>query len=267
MLARSAGSPTHQQTILFPAARPGAAALRQGPPSAARAGRAAAARRRSGGRSPLAAAATTKMGSDALEVVPKIIAFDLDGTMWFPEMYMLNGGAPFKRDHTGAVYDRSGERLGLLHDTLAIFSQLAADPLFADTEIAYVSRTEYPEWAIPALKEFHIPIPEGAEATNYDHIVGGGRGRPLTLLDVGRHKEIYPGSKTTHFKRIAKDSGVDYSDMLFFDNENWNCREVAPMGVVCVHTPRGMTHAVWREGLAKFAAARGGGGGKSGKRR
>ncbi|GBF91945.1 hypothetical protein Rsub_04669 [Raphidocelis subcapitata] len=188
--------------------------------------------------------------------VPRIIAFDLDGTMWWPEMYMLTGGAPFRRDAQGAVYDSRGERVRLLHDTLEIFQQLAADPAFEDTEIAYVSRTEYPEWAVPCLKLFHVPVPDGGRS-HYAHIADGAR-RPLTLHDMGRHSEIYPGSKLTHFRRIAKDSGVDFSDMLFFDNENWNCREVSQLGVVCVHTPRGMTNAVWREGLAKFAAARGG---------
>jgi hypothetical protein len=34
-----------------------------------------------------------------------------------------------------------GERMRLLHDTLEIFTTLVTDPLFADTEIAYVSRT------------------------------------------------------------------------------------------------------------------------------
>lgn len=208
-------------------------------------------------------------GGPAPAAIPRVIAFDLDGTIWHPEMYQLYGGAPFRRDHTGAVYDSSGERLRLLHDTLEIFTRLATDPAFAETEIAYVSRTEYPEWAVPALKEFHIPVPEGAPS-NYERL-----GRPLTLNDVGAHQEIYPGSKKTHFARVIKAAGVEYSDCLFFDNESWNCREVAPLGVVCVHTPRGMTNAAWQEGLAKFAAARGGGGsvaeaaarGSKGKRR
>lgn len=28
--------------------------------------------------------------------LPKLVAFDLDGTIWTPDMYMLSGGAPFK---------------------------------------------------------------------------------------------------------------------------------------------------------------------------
>lgn len=69
---------------------------------------------------------------------------------------MLSGGAPFRRDPSGAVHDSAGERLRLLHQTLDIFSEIATDPRFADTEVAYVSRTEYPEWALPALKEVRV---------------------------------------------------------------------------------------------------------------
>lgn len=41
-------------------------------------------------------------------------------------------------------------------------------------------------------------------------------------------------------------------------NCSWNIREVSSLGVVSVYTPKGMTNAVWREGLTRFAAARGG---------
>jgi magnesium-dependent phosphatase 1 len=157
-------------------------------------------------------------------------------------MYMLDG-APFRRDQTGYVYDRSGERVRLLGNTLDIFTTLASDPAWEDTEVAYVSRTEYPEWAVPCLKLFQIPTNRG-------------NGSTTTLFEMSLHNEIYPGSKLTHFKAIHKRSGIPYSEMLFFDNERWNCTEVSRLGVVCVYTPHGMTPQMWQEGLAKFAAAK-----------
>lgn len=39
----------------------------------------------------------------------------------------------------------------------------------------------------------------------------------------GVHKQIYPGGKKTHFRAIHQDTGIDYSEYLFFDNERWNC--------------------------------------------
>jgi magnesium-dependent phosphatase 1 len=55
-------------------------------------------------------------------------------------MYQLSGGAPFKRDASGAVYDCAGERIKLLGDTMKIIQQITMEPEWADTQIAYVSR-------------------------------------------------------------------------------------------------------------------------------
>jgi magnesium-dependent phosphatase 1 len=51
-------------------------------------------------------------------------------------------------------------------------------------------------------------------------------------------------------------SGIAYEDMLFFDNERRNCQDVAPMGVVCVYTPRGMQTVEWYQGLEDFATSK-----------
>lgn len=163
-------------------------------------------------------------------------------------MYMLNGGAPFRKDHTGAVYDCAGERVRLMGHTLDIFTELAADSQWSDTAVAYVSRTEYPEWALPCLQCFNV-----TRGVNYNE-----NAAELTLFDMGKYKEIYPGSKITHFKRIHKASGIPFEDMLFFDNEKWNCVEVARLGVVCVYTPNGLTSSAWQEGVSRFEAAKGG---------
>ena len=66
-------------------------------------------------------------------------------------------------------------------------------------------------------------------------------------------QEIYPGNKTTHFRRIRDASGIAYQDMLFFDNEMRNCRDVGRLGVTCVYTPDGMTDRTWQQGLTEFA--------------
>ncbi|KXZ45106.1 hypothetical protein GPECTOR_58g555 [Gonium pectorale] len=176
-----------------------------------------------------------------MDKVPKLVAFDLDGTLWWPEMYMLDGGAPFRRDKSGAVYDKRNTRIELMGASLDVLRELASDPKWEHTKVAYVSRTEYPEWAIPCLKTFLI-----TEEKN------GGR----SMFDISSHNEIYPGSKITHFKAIHKDSGIPYEDMIFFDNERWNITECARLGITCIYTPRGMTREAWEKGLTEFAMSR-----------
>ena len=58
------------------------------------------------------------------------------------------------------------------------------------------------------------------------------RGRDVTLEDVD-HAEVYPvRSKTEQFHRLKEKSGVPFEEMLFFDNESRNVREVAYAGRV-----------------------------------
>jgi hypothetical protein len=73
-------------------------------------------------------------------------------------------------------------------------------PLLATAALLHIAA---PCRAIPCLQQFPIP----------------GHPHGLTLFDVSGHNEIYPGSKLAHFKAIHKRSGIDYEDMLFFDNE------------------------------------------------
>ncbi|KDD76075.1 acid phosphatase [Helicosporidium sp. ATCC 50920] len=176
--------------------------------------------------------------------LPKLVAFDLDATLWIPEMYEL-AGPPFRpapgKSRQGKcveVVDRSGEHICLMGDSFEILKELAQSAQWQDTEIAYVSRTEYPAWADACLKSFAIEC--------------GPR-----MHDIAAHHEIYPGSKLTHFRRLHERTGINYKDMLFFDNESWNIKEVAQLGVTCVHTPRGMTWASWQEGLDRHSKQKG----------
>lgn len=70
-----------------------------------------------------------------MSTVPRLIAFDLDGTLWDPEMYQLDGGAPFRRDSDGNVYSSAGEQMHLLGATRSILQELATDPKWAKTKV------------------------------------------------------------------------------------------------------------------------------------
>ncbi|CAM9910490.1 unnamed protein product [Phaeothamnion confervicola] len=189
-------------------------------------------------------------GSDS--PVPKLIVFDLDNTIWTPELYEMYG-APFRRKG-GALLDRSGMPLQLFRDIPEILKEAATYPRFAESRLAVASRTEHDDWAAEAMRLLHA----------FDDV-------PMNRIFDAELTEVYPSTKTRHFRRLRENSGVDYHDMLFFDDWSLNTREVGALGVTSIVCPSGMTRAIWDRGLALFAARRlaaagesGGGGGGSG---
>ncbi|KAF4519076.1 hypothetical protein B566_EDAN001668 [Ephemera danica] len=79
----------------------------------------------------------------------------------------------------------------------------------------------------------------------------------LELFDWNRfftYKEIYPGCKKTHFSKFKKATGLDYSEMLFFDDEYRNIRDTVSIGVTAILVDEGFDSGVLEEGLRKFAA-------------
>eukprot|EP00946_MAST-07B_sp_MAST-7B-sp1_P005120 g5120.t1 len=172
--------------------------------------------------------------------LPKLIAFDLDDTLWHPEMWLCSG-TPFRvpDPSTGRVFCKDGEEMQFLGDARGILTALA-DPsgpfLSAGVKIVYVSRTSYPEYAFPLLDVMRLA--PGKES----------------MADVGEQElhQIYPNCKVEHFSKIHEASGIAYDEMLFFDNEQRNITDVKALGVKCVYTPEGLFWQHFRDGLAMF---------------
>jgi magnesium-dependent phosphatase 1 len=59
-------------------------------------------------------------------------------------------------------------------------------------------------------------------------------------IDYFDYMQIYPGSKTTHFDRIHRDSGIEFEEMLFFDDESRN-KNVEVLGVTMQLVRDGVT--------------------------
>ncbi|XP_031385867.1 magnesium-dependent phosphatase 1-like [Punica granatum] len=68
-------------------------------------------------------------------------------------------------------------------------------------------------------------------------------------------QEIYSSwtHKTDHFQRIHRKTGVPFSSMLFFDDEDRNIQAITKMGVTSILVHRGVTLGALRQGLKKFA--------------
>jgi len=83
-------------------------------------------------------------------------------------------------------------------------------------------------------------------------------GWALELLQLLRIKhrfafaEIYPEAKFVHFDSLRDDSHVAFDNMLFFDDEQRNIRDITELGVTCVHVASGMTTSVLEYGLSDF---------------
>lgn len=169
--------------------------------------------------------------------VPRLIAFDLDGTIWYPDMYMLwGGGSPFQiEDSAGSrLLDRNGKSVKLLGICSSLFEELATEPRWKETKLAWVSCTDEPDWAAECLSKFKT--------------ISG-----ISIESVVHSSQIFKDDKRTHFRRLKElFPSISYDEMLFFDNEMGNIRSVSKLGVRCVHCPHGITREAWQQGLSLF---------------
>lgn len=91
--------------------------------------------------------------------------------------------------------------------------------------IGAASRTHAPDLGREMLKLLKIPSSTSSSQR---------------AIDYFDYLQIYPGTKTTHFERLYKESGIEYEDMLFFDDESRN-KNVEVLGVVMQLVRDGIT--------------------------
>ncbi|XP_053449424.1 magnesium-dependent phosphatase 1 [Nycticebus coucang] len=157
--------------------------------------------------------------------LPRLAVFDLDYTLW-PFWVDTHVDPPFHKSSDGTVRDRRNQDIRLY--------------------------PEVPE-VLERLQRLGVP---GAAASRTGEIEGANQ--LLELFDLVRyfaHREIYPGSKVTHFERLQQKTGVPFSQMIFFDDERRNIVDVSKLGVTCIHVQNGMNLQTLTQGLETFAKA------------
>lgn len=170
------------------------------------------------------------MSAPITKVPLKLIAFDLDGTLWDPDMYKLYGGSPFHLESDEVAIGSKGEKVSLLGITSKVFDYLHDNKII----IAVASCTDEPAWADELLRKFKTPSNR-------------------TLFSLIESSQIFRSNKQVHFNKIKKQyPHIKYEEMLFFDNESTNIRNVKQLGVRCVYCPDGVTTKAWNEGLQMF---------------
>ncbi|KAL1757027.1 magnesium-dependent phosphatase-1 [Schizophyllum commune] len=152
--------------------------------------------------------------------MPKLIAFDLDYTLW--DLWIdthVTGPLHRNKNTLNEVRDR--------HNDVICFYKQVPDILHrirdAGVTVAAVSRTCAPNLARQALSLLLVPPLRGDA----------------------------DGSKLKHFKKIHERTGIPYDEMLFFDDEHRNS-EVESLGVTFCLVRNGMDLQTFEKGLAEW---------------
>ena len=116
--------------------------------------------------------------------LPKVVAFDLDGCLWYPDMYMLwGGGAPFTVRDDGDLDDVRGQRTYLLGDVRRIMHELHSAEEWQGVTVAVASCTDEPAWARECMRLFEVgPSGSGVSLQQCD------RNRALDIMRVQSEK-------------------------------------------------------------------------------
>lgn len=140
---------------------------------------------------------------------PKLIVFDLDYTLW-PFWCDTHVTPPFKKTEK-SIFDRNNYDVKMYPKTKQLLELLKGKGFL----IAAASRTETPDIAETLLK----------------------------LFDINKYfdfKQIFPDRKFKHFKNLKKESDVEYNEMIFFDDEMRNIRDISSLNVVCQYVENGI---------------------------
>lgn len=172
--------------------------------------------------------------SSSLSPSPKLIVFDLDNTLWTPELYQLR-----KLQRAGKT-PVAGKDVKLFPGARQVIEEIVRsrkkkynnDDEVPRPRFAIASRTQSVEWAHALLGQFGI----------------------RELFD---HVEIFPADKKEHFFNLQKASGIAFEDMLFFDDARdgryGNCEPVSSLGVLSVHCPGGIdSYQVFQTAMERF---------------
>mmetsp|Transcript_2008 Transcript_2008/g.2517 ORF Transcript_2008/g.2517 Transcript_2008/m.2517 type:complete len:197 (+) Transcript_2008:106-696(+) len=195
-------------------------------------------------------------------MAPLLLAvFDLDYTVWEPEMYQISGPPKLVEEdevelrgsnkeknkqkrqlHRSMsiedgkiVTDQDGTPITIFDGASHALSEINRMKKNDDANIraAVASRTDEPKWAHQCMK--WLTIDDGSTlASSFDHI------------------EISFADKCHHFENLRQKTGIPFDSMAFFDNEHWNIKSVSKLGVKCIYTPDGMTRRAWQDALAMF---------------
>jgi len=175
--------------------------------------------------------------------MPKMAAFDLDYTLW-PRDCDKDVLCPFTRiPHTDAIYDRYGRDASPYRHVGSIIGGL----LDAGVQIAYLSRNPSADCIEELLRLCPLKSQKYPEKTSlwdalisrdYFHAYSSGNGQ----------------GKSRHFGSLKEKTGINFSEIVFFDDLYENIHAATAQGTTAVLVNRisGLTWSVVEEGLRRW---------------
>ena len=165
---------------------------------------------------------------------PQMVVLDLDGTIW--RLGGLRGCEPFAPEglHVRTARNRKMDIFASARDALRLIADEHKLPM------AVASRTAHPALAKQLIKLIRID----EERTLADAITG-----PVVMLSCS--------NKRVHFRRIHEVTGIDYDDMLFFDDVGKHVSDIGAMGATAVKCPVGLNPERLQEGLRRHGRRQG----------
>jgi magnesium-dependent phosphatase 1 len=141
----------------------------------------------------------------------------------------------------GMKVPNNGPTVQLFSGARKVLYELVTNPMYAGIVLAAASSSEEPSYSYACL--------EGIE------ILPGLTLRQIISHDqIGRTGQLSPNKKT-HFRLLQESSGIEFKEMLFFDDCNWgdHCATVTrEFGVVSYRTPSGLQYSEFKEALEKY---------------
>jgi magnesium-dependent phosphatase 1 len=199
--------------------------------------------------------------------LPTVIVFDLDYTLWpfwvdthvsspirasVPLTTQTNANPSGLQHINTKMIDRHGESYSFYTEVPGILAGLKEKGVV----MGVASRTHAPDLAQTMLRGLQIPVQqeEGADM------------KILRAWDFFTHPQIYPGTKTTHFRKLQSQLSkapsslgrvVPFEDMLFFDDEGRNHNVETELGVTFALVEDGVSCKAFDNGVWEWRRRRG----------
>jgi len=163
----------------------------------------------------------------------------------------------YVRDLTKQKKNRHGEHFSFYSEVPDLLQELRAKGI----KIAAASRTQTPDLAREMLKLLLIETPSpspsassvynSSSSSSSNTAATADSSKPTTkkAIDFFDELQIFPANKVNHFNNLQQKTKIEYSEMIFFDDESRNRNVEKELGVVFVWVRDGVNGKAFDKGV------------------